>query len=516
MGRDTLVNTLPECVNEGATIVQDGCAKTRKVVVVAGPFGGQDIGVHNNTLRNGCRGLLERVLRYRAPDGTLEELPQVSADLERLGGFSRQLGGGAIATPWTVEEFLNSYTGRQRRLYEAASQSLLQTPICSKDASVGPSFVKAEKINFSQKDDPAPRIIQPRSPRYNLEVGVYLKRIEKKVYRDIGKIFGGPTVMKGYTAHGTADELRKMWDQFDNPVAVGLDASRFDQHVRSEMLEWEHAQYMRYFGRGDRRKLAWLLRQQLRNRGILRASDGIIRYLSNGGRMSGDMNTSLGNCLIMCALVFCLLSERGIRGRLANNGDDCVIVMDASDLAKLGDVKGFFLPFGFRMKVETPVRIFERVEFCSTQPVFDGTRWVMARKLDALSKDTVITDPSYGHGPGFRKWAMAVGECGLALAGGLPVYNSFYSMLVRHGEKGAGVAQSKAFAGGLSYAAVGMHRGARDPSDAARVSFWEAFGVTPTLQCQLEAGYDAAVMEVPRSQGKLNPANSSNRGVIIY
>ena len=74
------------------------------------------------------------------------------------------------------------YVGRKRGIYERAYTSLMVRAIGVRDAWVN-TFVKAEKVNFDKKTDPAPRVIQPRSPRYNLEVGRYLKLYEKELFR---------------------------------------------------------------------------------------------------------------------------------------------------------------------------------------------------------------------------------------------------------------------------------------------------------------------------------------------
>jgi hypothetical protein len=91
-----------------------------------------------------------------------------------------------------------------------------------------------------------------------------------------------------------------------------------------------------------------------------------LHYEVEGARMSGDMNTSSGNCMIMVSLVFAYLSEKRIKWRLANNGDDCVIVIEQKHLGKLEDLPKWFLKMGFRMEVEEPVYEFERIEFCQT------------------------------------------------------------------------------------------------------------------------------------------------------
>lgn len=68
-----------------------------------------------------------------------------------------------------------------------------------------------------------------------------------------------------------------------------------------QALKWEHSIYNAMF-RSD--ELAELLGWQLTNKGFARTTDGLIKYEVKGCRMSGDMNTALGNCMIMCALVY--------------------------------------------------------------------------------------------------------------------------------------------------------------------------------------------------------------------
>lgn len=501
------MDTFSECAQVGVRVTRRGVEKTRAIVKVVSEFGGCDIGVHNNTLKNGLRGLLERVLKYRGPDGRLHDLPEPKpAALDLLEAFSRRYQREArCATPLTDQEFLAGYEGRRRAIYEDAVASLLSSPVTPRDAAVGPSFVKAEKINFEAKGDPAPRVIQPRSPRYNVEVGKYLRRIEHDVYQNIARVYGGPTVMKGFTPFGTGCQLKAMWDEFLQPVAVGLDASRFDQHVRPGVLRWEHSVYLKHFGGGCRRKLKRLLSWQVRNKGTMRCSDGVAKYEVDGARMSGDMNTALGNCLIMCAIVWCLLAKLGIKARLANNGDDCMVIMEGRDLARFtAAVDEFFLDFGFRVKTEPAVRIFEHIEFCQAHPVKVEGGYLMVRNVDiAIAKDLCATNPAYGHGKGFRKWVGAVGQCGLAIAGGVPIYQEFYAMLARSGLQSA-VSNDVGLQGsGFFRMAKGMQRGYAEVPEDTRVSFWEAFGIPPSQQEALEHRLREVELLVPDAPGKL-------------
>ena len=109
------------------------------------------------------------------------------------------------------------------------------------------TFVKAEKINTTKKPDPAPRVIQPRNVRYNVEVGRYLRRFEHYLYRGTDEIWNGPTIIKGYTVKQIGKIARDAWDSFVSPVAIGFDMKRFDQHVSSDALKWEHSVYLDAF-----------------------------------------------------------------------------------------------------------------------------------------------------------------------------------------------------------------------------------------------------------------------------
>lgn len=474
-------------------------------------------GVHNNSLNNGIRALVERVFRSPDAEGNLVPPPPCTADVgTRLGGFARRVAiGCGLNRRVSYETFVSYYHGRRQQLYARATESLQARPLTSRDFQVRNAFVKAEKINFTAKPDPAPRVIQPRDPRYNVEVGRYLRPLEHRMYKAIARVFGGPTVMKGYNAEDVAKEMRKMWDDFGDPVAIGLDASRFDQHVRPEMLSWEHSVYTRCFVGPEREYLRWLLRGQIRNKCSMRCDNGKVKYVVDGSRMSGDMNTALGNCLIMCALVHCLAEERGVRVRLANNGDDCVVFLERRDLARLMDrLPEWFLEFGFKMKVEEPVDVFERIEFCQAHPVWDGAHWIMVRNPHVtLSKDATCVNRDYAAGKAAQKWLHAVGVCGLALTGGIPVCQEHYAAFLRHGREGLGD-NAVVTETGMHYLSRGLTRGYAEPSDDARVSFWRAFGIEPTLQRQLEVKLRHIAFDIPSSPCIASPSSATGSLVL--
>lgn len=501
-GVETGVDSKPHFTTCGIRYKQIGLLRSRLHPIFPGLGGTQRFGVHNNSLNNGARALVERVFLSPDQDGALRPPPPCLAQPRlALRRFKHAvLGHVGLHRPISKEDFLLYYKGRRLAVYERAVRDLETRPLTEDDFGVKKAFVKAEKINFTAKADPAPRVIQPRDPRYNVEVGVYLRPLEHAIYKAIADVYGGPTVMKGYNAEGVAREMLGMWESFQDPVAVGLDASRFDQHVRPEMLQWEHSVYLGCFPAAERARLRWLLKGQIRNKCHMRVGDGMLKYRVDGSRMSGDMNTALGNCLIMCALVWTRAQELGIRVRLANNGDDCVVFMERRHLQRFQNELGcWFLNYGFKMKIEEPCFTFEHIEFCQAHPVFDGEGWVMVRNpLVTLSKDACCVNKDYAYGSAAKKWLHAVGECGIAMTGGIPVCQAQYQAFLRHGAAGLGE-NPVLTETGMYFLSRGCTRGVRAISDAARVSFFLAFGLTPFEQRALEAAYAEVSFDIPAS-----------------
>lgn len=452
---------------------------------------GLRFGVHNNNLVNLVRGINERVFAVETDRG-LGPPPRPDAGVfwDELRHFSRQFGKRVVVTtPWSHDEFVATYEGRRATIYRAAADSLCCEPVNRRDASSN-AFMKMDKVPFYQKDDPAARLIHPRDPRYNVEVGVFIKKIEHDVYHAVDDVFGSRTILKGYNAKQVGGIMYGKWNRFRQPVGVGLDASRFDQHVSVDALRWEHAQYLKFFRGCDRERLATLLSWQLRTKVRARARDGSVKYEVHGMRFSGDMNTGLGNCLLMCAMVWSWARRQAVNIELANNGDDCVVVMEADDLARfdLHEMRAWFRTLGFTMKVETPVYDLEKIEFCQSHPINTGDGWLMVRKhRHAMAKDCVSLKPLNGPKV-FDKWRLAVGLAGLSLTGGVPVQQDFYTAFMR-GAKGAKLENDLSLETGFMRFARGMSRRYVPPSEVARYSYWVAFGVTPDEQVALEREY---------------------------
>lgn len=489
-GVDTRV--VREAPGEAITVLAPcGKPKIRRTLRLIESGSGLQMQVHNNTLVNAIRAVRERVFCVER-GGSLTAPPRPTG-----GNFKRELADFRAAlvpavghcTPWSLDAFVQSYSGSKLLRYTKAVASLRARSVNRGDSFLQ-SFVKAEAVNFTAKPDPAPRIIQPRNPRYNAMVGRFIRPLEHRVYSGIAKLFGGPTVMKGYNAVSTASCLRDMWREFTQPCALSLDASRFDQHVSVDALKWEHSVYNRVYNDPE---LASLLKWQLRNTGYARCADGgAFRYTVHGCRMSGDMNTALGNCLIMCALVWTWARKCGVRIRLANNGDDCSVFMEQRDLDRFqAGMDAWFLGMGFTLTSDGVARVFERVDFCQTRPVFTERGWVMCRNpRTALCKDVLCKQPTMDRPvQGYRKWLYQVGQAGSAIADGVPIFSVAYQ---RFKEIGLPCERAQGFGDmstGFEHMARGLACKRLPVTAAARVSFWRSWGITPDQQEALEAHY---------------------------
>lgn len=475
--------------------------KPREFHLITGFGPAHNLGVYHNNMDNIERAFVERYFLCLEGGGFRPALPvAVNYRVERA--FLQFRGLVLDHMPslprLSRQQVVDRYTGRKRMIYQNALESLARTPLRDQDSRLT-SFVKFEKQDIGK----APRVINPRTPRYNLCLGRYLKHAEKPFFKAINKAFGGrteATVIKGFNSDVSASILLDKWRRFDHPVAIGLDASKFDMHVSLEVLQYEHSFYTRLFPGSGGRELRDLLRKQLRNTGHAHAIDGRLDFKMRGTRASGDLNTSLGNCIIMCAHIWAYAKVRGVTLELANNGDDCVVFMERSDGDRfMRGLSEWFRNCGFAMTVEEPVYEFEQVEFCQTKPVELSSGWRMVRNHDAvLRKDPMCLVPING-GQVFRKWMGAVGECGMHLAGNVPVQAAFYQAFVRNGLRSSDRFQAHVF-NGTSMAE--RRKGLTDGgvvTPQARVSYYYAFGVLPDEQVSIEQYFESAtVAEVDR------------------
>lgn len=429
--------------------------------------------------------------------------PMRNIATERLANIQRRI---LAITPYLRRldhgEFSRQYIGRKKVFYENCERKLENGALSRKDAFTR-NFTKTEATKHKYKwvngeliDDTDPRNISPREGTFNVAVGRYIKPAEPLLLGALNKVLGHKIVMKGMNAAQIGEEIYRKWLRAggnENAVAIGIDASRFDRSVSKIFLEFEHKFYTSLVAGGKERKaLAELLSWQIDNRGRARCADGTLKYKVQGTRCSGDMNTGLGNCLIASCMIIAYCEERKVPFELVNNGDDCVVIINKKYLKRFQfEFQEYFTDMGFVMVTEKPVYELEQISFCQSQPVFDGQSWVMVRDpRNCTSKDCFSLKP-WNNAKEYESWISAVGNSGVALAGGIPVLHAFYNSFLRAGRNAKPLSlKDPSLIGGLYWCSKGMNRKGLAVSDDARYSFWRAFGITPDAQVILEKQYN--------------------------
>lgn len=453
------------------------------------------------------RSILERLFFIKDDDGTFIPPPQAKPRIfqkkltiirNEIITAARVLLNCMFATVMTGKQFLDSTPKHKFKVYERP-YTLLGDMFCVFKRSFIGMFVKSEKTD-AEKDWIA-RLVSPRHPEYNYSLGRYLRPMEHVLYQAIDKTWdkchiGTKAVMKGLNARQTAYCIKQKWDTYKQPVAIGLDMSRFDQHIGKDALQFEHTFYNLLTAPSDRHQLDTLLSWQLIGNYFLRTNDGIdMRFRRQGTRCSGDMNTALGNVLIMCSLL------RGLKDHLSShtmdiidNGDDCVILIEYEELVKFSKPKivKYMLQFGFTVKVEKPVYTLEHVTFCQSNPVIDITGdYIMCRNpFTAIAKDCINVHPTKNSNERM-KWFGAVAQSGLSLCSGMPVFTSFYTKLLSmsNGKKGNGRMYNLDETG-FFHMTKGLKHQSGTISSQTRYSFYQAFGMIPEEQIRLEIIYE--------------------------
>jgi len=259
------------------------------------------------------------------------------------------------AEPMTLYETAMSYEGRLRSRYLAAWQSLEESPLCREDFKLSP-FLKAEKLNPNKVHKP--RMIMPRTPRYNLVLASYLKNFEHELYRRWKGPSGKRIVAKGMNPVQRAKIIEEKFLSIPDCVVVEVDGAQFEAHQTRDLLKEEHSVYLSKFP-----NLRWMLEAQLTLEG--RTSEHI-KFSRPGCRASGDFNTGLGTTICMTVPVMSTMRILGIREYdLLSDGDNCLLFLHQRDLPTL--MSKFYDQMvrsaGLECTIENPVYVMEQITF---------------------------------------------------------------------------------------------------------------------------------------------------------
>jgi hypothetical protein len=197
------------------------------------------------------------------------------------------------------------------------------------------------------------------------------------------------------------------------------------------------------------------------------------------------MMTSLVGVLVMVALLWTRCNNLGLKFDLLSAGDDTNVFLEAEDVPAFSrGLREWGLERGFDFKVEAVAKELEHMDFCQTRPVFDGSYWRMVRCHNTGRSKDVVTVKPLSNEAAWMTHARSIARCGRALTSGIPVQYAFYQALDSEGRIDRDTTPS-----GMRYMADRLEDNGPAVADAARVSYYKAFGITPIQQRSIENAY---------------------------
>jgi len=325
---------------------------------------------------------------------------------------------------------LDSFKDQRRKIYERAYHEIRTVGVSRHDYKIK-AFVKSEKFNPEDKVNPDARVIQARSPKANLMLARFLRPVEHKVYA-YKDIFGLPVFAKTMGAFDRATTIRQKFDHMGpGTVCFSLDGSRWDMHIKECILEEEHRVYRSMCHDLELRDI---LREQLINDGSTRLG---VKYRVKGGRMSGDINTALGNCILMVGMITAAMEEMigpDAFYTIFDDGDDCLLFLREEDVDKVREeISRVFLGFGQELKLENEAREPDQVVFCQSKMVHTVNGWQMVRNWKKIIAHGTSGVKHWNNIKLVKPMMSAVGSCELALNLGVPIIQSYALALKRIG-----------------------------------------------------------------------------------
>jgi hypothetical protein len=455
----------------------------KRILYTTLDFAGPDLpmpNAHEACQCNEYQSLRNRVLMRVPPCGDLGIAPRIA---KHIGRRLRGLVGQKIS----IEEATAKMPPQKRKKYIEAYYRACKEGI----RATVKAFVKYERVIDWEKD---PRMIQFRDAGYSAHLACFLKPIEHGLYslKGDGKLLPkGRLVAKGRNPVQRARDIKVKWEQFNHPVALSIDCSRFDAHVQAKHLDLiEHAAYRTAWNTPE---LTRLLRMQLLNRGT---TSGGLKYVCPGGRMSGDMNTALGNCVLMICLVGAAL--QGCPYQMYDDGDDCLLFCEQDHLQLVSDkIEAYFTRVGFNVKIENVATEFNKIFFCQSRPIQTVEGWIMVRSPQKILGFGVSGTKFINNGmTSMKQYIRALGMCGYAISRGVPVLQKYYYRMIELTEGAKFRDTYLVNFGGVAQLAKGLQRDIErvkpllDITHHAREQFAVAFGISIAEQEIIEAACD--------------------------
>lgn len=330
------------------------------------------------------------------------------------------------------DEAVYQLSASKRRRYLDAKDSLDKFELGWKDARVA-MFVKADKLDGMGEAERKPRAIQGRSPRFNLEIARYMKPIEHKLMGWKGPRRGvvrSRVFAKGLNNRQRAQLIIDKAAGFSRPQVFCVDASAWDASVTQGHLRLCHSLYLSAMPYSGFRKL---LKQQLINKG---KSGSGHEYEIKGNRMSGDVDTGIGNSILNVLVFTTAMRLLGVKKwDFLCDGDDALVFVEGGALCP-DALNQVCKTLGFVLTGE-PVDVtrgnFWDIEFCRSHPIWTRDGWIMCRNMQRAVDCFGLTH-RYAGVPlsAYRKFLAGCGICELTVSVDMPMLGelSYFASLL--------------------------------------------------------------------------------------
>nr|WRQ65481.1 RNA-dependent RNA polymerase [Tolivirales sp.] len=322
--------------------------------------------------------------------------------------------------PYSRAEVIACYSGLWRTKYQRAYNDYKDYGLQNKHSYL--SLFCKDDLEMGSPSK-APRAIQFRHPIFMLEQARFTKPVEKWFYNQRDE--WNTRIVGKSDPFTIAREIKNKAQCFQDPVFLLLDASKFDSCVDVKWLKYCTEIYRCLFGKRWSRKINYLWSKTYVNRGFTRKG---VQFKTWGTRMSGDMDTGLGNSIIMWTMLKGFLRHAGVKGSILVNGDDSVVVIERRNLNKCKDMS-YFTRNGFNMKFEIAMDESE-VEFCQARILDTDYGPTMARRPDRVMGRTSYRTKRV---KASDTWAFinTLGKCERAASWGVPIASALATKMIQ-------------------------------------------------------------------------------------
>lgn len=294
---------------------------------------------------NAAKALLARAFTKPKYTPTREAFQTLEAFTDvLLPGFVSQ-----APAEMSVQEWILSMPSRRRKALLRAAEAVLRD-IWRKDWTTFKAFVKSEKLPGFEKlpHDEAviltmmiDRLINGPMDEAHVLLGPHLKPLTchlKRVWHNQSPIFYAATNVEKLDAW-----LKWAWQP--GTIAVMADYSKFDNSHSDLSWDWVEGLYRRIGLQARDERIARVLREWRRPRGVMTGSGWALRYQAETMNASGRDDTALANALLNGGAMFLSLVATLRHKKVCDlNADDVAWGLNSVRLAVCGDDTLAFVP----------------------------------------------------------------------------------------------------------------------------------------------------------------------------